>query len=145
MSSPLLRRAGAEAIGTALLVAAVIGSGISASRLSPYDAGLQLLQNSIATGAVLVALILALQPVSASFNPVVTLVERAFGRIGSREAGALVLAQLLGPRPHPPGPAPPRARAIHPQPPRPSVAGRRPTRSSWSVRSATRSAAASGP
>ena len=96
MSSPLLRRAGAEAIGTALLVAAVIGSGISASRLSPYDAGLQLLQNSIATGAVLVALILALQPVSASFNPVVTLVERAFGRFGSREAGALVLAQLLG-------------------------------------------------
>ena len=74
------RRALAEFVGTAFLVAAVIGSGIAASRLSPHDVGLQLLENSVVTGAALVALILALQPVSAAFNPVVTLVERALGR-----------------------------------------------------------------
>jgi len=55
----LARRATAEATGTALLVAAVVGSGIAAQRLSPDDTGLQLLENSIATGAALVALILA--------------------------------------------------------------------------------------
>ena len=71
----------AELVGTAFLVAAVVGSGIAAQRLSPDDVGLQLLENSIATGAVLVALILALQPVSASFNPVVTLAERFLGVI----------------------------------------------------------------
>jgi len=96
VSIPLVRRAAAELLGTAFLVATVVGSGIAAERLSPSDTGLQLLQNSIATGAVLVALILALQPVSASFNPVVTLVERALGRVGSVDAGVLVLAQLLG-------------------------------------------------
>ena len=93
---PLARRAVSELVGTAFLVAAVIGSGIAAQRLSPDDTGLQLLENSLATGAVLVALILALQPVSASFNPVVTLVERALGLIGTREAGALVGAQVVG-------------------------------------------------
>ena len=93
---PLARRAVAELVGTAFLVAAVIGSGIAAQRLSPDDAGLQLLENSLATGAVLVALILALQPVSASFNPVVTLVERALGLVGTREAAALVGAQVVG-------------------------------------------------
>ena len=67
-------------VGTAFLVAAVVGSGHSRQRLSPHDVGLQLLENSLATGAVLVALILALRPVSAAFNPVVTLVERALGR-----------------------------------------------------------------
>src|ERR1700712_3081673 len=90
----LARRAVAELLGTAFLVMGVVGSGIAAQRLSPDDTGLQLLENSLATGAVLVALILALQPVSASFNPVVTLVERALGLIGSREAGALVAAQF---------------------------------------------------
>ena len=94
--NPLARRAVAELVGTAFLVMAVVGSGIAAQRLSPHDTGLQLLENSLATGAVLVALILALQPVSASFNPVVTLVERALGLIGSREAGALVAAQFVG-------------------------------------------------
>jgi glycerol uptake facilitator-like aquaporin len=94
--SPLARRAAAEAIGTGFLVAAVIGSGIAASRLSPHDVGLQLLENSVATGAVLVALILALQPVSAAFNPVVTLVERAWGNVSTREAGVLVAAQVSG-------------------------------------------------
>lgn len=92
----LLRRAAAELVGTAFLVMAVIGSGIMATRLSPDDVGLQLLQNSIATGAVLVALILALQPVSASFNPVVTLVERALGLISTRDLLALVPAQVGG-------------------------------------------------
>ncbi|MEI5671947.1 MULTISPECIES: aquaporin [unclassified Nocardioides] len=92
----LLRRSVAELVGTAFLVAAVVGSGIAATRLSPGEPGLQLLENSLATGAVLVALVLALQPVSASFNPVVTLVERLLGRIGSRTALTLVAAQVAG-------------------------------------------------
>ncbi|HEV7875765.1 MAG TPA: aquaporin [Nocardioides sp.] len=92
----LVRRAVAELVGTAFLVAAVIGSGIAATRLSPDDVGLQLLQNSLVTGAVLVALILALQPVSASFNPVVTLVERALGLVTTRVVLALVPAQVVG-------------------------------------------------
>ena len=93
---PLVRRAVAELVGTAFLVTAVIGSGIAATRLSPDDVGLQLLENSLVTGAVLVALILALQPVSASFNPVVTLVERALGLVTTRAVLALVAAQLGG-------------------------------------------------
>jgi glycerol uptake facilitator-like aquaporin len=92
----LVRRALGEFIGTAFLVAAVIGSGIAAVRLSPDDTGLQLLENSVVTGAALVALILALQPVSAAFNPVVTLVERALGTIGTTTAAVLVVAQFAG-------------------------------------------------
>ena len=92
----LARRATAEFIGTAFLVMAVVGSGVMASRLSPDDVGLQLLQNSLATGAALVALIMALQPVSASFNPVVTLVERALGMIDTTTAAGLVAGQILG-------------------------------------------------
>jgi len=92
----LVRRATAELVGTAFLVAAVVGSGIAAQRLSPDDTGLQLLENSIATGAVLVALILALQPVSASFNPIVTVIERALGRIDTTTTGVLVVAQVAG-------------------------------------------------
>lgn len=92
----LLRRSVAELVGTAFLVAAVIGSGVAATRLSPGSPGLQLLENSLVTGAVLVALILALQPVSAAFNPVVTLVERALGALTTRDAAALVTAQVLG-------------------------------------------------
>lgn len=94
--SVLARRAMAEFIGTAFLAMAVVGSGVMASRLSPDDAGLQLLQNSLATGAALVALIMALQPVSASFNPVVTLVERALGMIDTTTAAGLVAGQVLG-------------------------------------------------
>lgn len=74
--SSLLRRALAEGIGTGVLVATVVGSGIAATRLSPGDVGLQLLQNSLATGFILIALIIALQSVSAAFNPVVTLIDR---------------------------------------------------------------------
>jgi glycerol uptake facilitator-like aquaporin len=75
---------------------AVIGSGIMAARLSPGDRGLQLLENSIATGAALVALILALQPVSAAFNPVVTMVEVALHRLDAATAAWLVVAQVCG-------------------------------------------------
>ena len=91
----LLRRGVAELTGTALLVAAVVGSGIMATRLSD-DVGIQLLANSLATGAALVALILALQPVSASFNPVVTLAERLLGLIDTRTAAFLSAAQVVG-------------------------------------------------
>jgi len=86
----------AEALGTAFLVMAVVGSGIAAQRLSPHDTGLQLLENSLVTGAALVALILALQPVSASFNPVITAIERALGLIDTREAALSMAAQVLG-------------------------------------------------
>jgi len=74
----------------------VIGSGIAAVRLSPHDVGLQLLENSIITGGALVALILALQPVSAAFNPIVTLVERALGTLSNRDAAWLIAAQIAG-------------------------------------------------
>lgn len=94
--SALKRQAVAEFAGTAFLVMGVVGSGVMASRLSPNDVGLQLLQNSVATGAALVALILALQPVSASFNPVVTLVERALGILDTPTALALLAAQFAG-------------------------------------------------
>jgi glycerol uptake facilitator-like aquaporin len=89
------RRLVAEFTGTAFLVATVVGSGIAASRLSD-DTGLQLLVNSIATGAVLVALILTLQPVSAAFNPVVSAVEAALGLIRWSDAALLAIAQIGG-------------------------------------------------
>ena len=92
----LLRKAFAELLGTLLLVATVVGSGIAAQRLSPGDVGLQLLENALITGAVLVALILALGPVSAAFNPVVTLVERAFGAVTTVQAAVLIAAQVVG-------------------------------------------------
>ena len=93
--TPLLRKAFAELLGSAFLAAAVVGSGIAAQDLT-RDTGLQLLENTVATGAALVALILALGPVSAAFNPIVTLVERAFGAITTREAGVFIGAQLCG-------------------------------------------------
>jgi glycerol uptake facilitator-like aquaporin len=92
----LPRRVLAEFVGTAFLVAAVIGSGIAAARLSPGDVGLQLLENSIVTGGALVALILALQPVSAAFNPVVSLIERALGTISTGETALLIAGQFAG-------------------------------------------------
>ena len=91
----LLRKAAAELLGSMLLATVVIGSGIAAERLST-DRGLQLLENSLATGAALVALILALGPVSAAFNPVVTLVERFLGAVSSAEAALFIAAQVLG-------------------------------------------------
>lgn len=94
--APLLRKAFAEFLGSTLLAATVVGSGIAAQRLSPNDVGLELLENSLITGAALIALILALGPVSAAFNPVVTLAERVFGAISNREAGVFIAAQIAG-------------------------------------------------
>jgi glycerol uptake facilitator-like aquaporin len=94
--TPLLRKAFAELVGSAFLAATVVGSGIAAQRLSPDDVGLQLLQNALITGAVLVALILALGPVSAAFNPVVTLAERFFGAITTAAAATFIAAQVAG-------------------------------------------------
>ena len=90
------RKAAAELIGSALLAATVVGSGIAAQTLSPDDVGLQLLENALVTGAVLVALILALGPVSAAFNPVVTLAERALGAVTSTQAALFITMQVLG-------------------------------------------------
>jgi glycerol uptake facilitator-like aquaporin len=96
-SGPALRhRAVAELVGTAFLVAAVVGSGIAAQRLSPNDVGLQLLENALATGTALAALIVALQPVSAAFNPVITALERLTGVVTGRHAVTLIGAQILG-------------------------------------------------
>ncbi|HYO35866.1 MAG TPA: aquaporin [Geodermatophilus sp.] len=93
----LARQALAEFLGSAGLVTVVIGSGIAASRLSPDDTGLQLLQNALVTGAGLVALILAFGPVSGGhFNPVVTLADRAFGGVTTRQVAAYLPAQLAG-------------------------------------------------
>jgi arsenate reductase len=93
----LVRRATAEAVGTGLLVAVVVGSGIAAARLSPDDVGLQLLENSTATALGLAALILAFGPVSgAHFNPVVTIADRVLGGIDSRTASVFVIAQVVG-------------------------------------------------
>jgi arsenate reductase len=94
---PLWRRCVAEAVGTGFLVAVVVGSGIAAQRLSPGDVGLQLLENAAATAAGLIALILALGPVSgAHFNPVVTLADRAFGGMSTREVVAYLPSQVVG-------------------------------------------------
>ncbi|UQX88501.1 aquaporin [Jatrophihabitans telluris] len=96
MTVALARRALAEFVGTAFLVATVVGSGIAAVRLSPHDVGLQLLENSLVTGAALVALILALQPVSAAFNPVVSMVERLLGELDNLAAIVLIASQVAG-------------------------------------------------
>lgn len=94
--SDTARKAAAELIGSALLAATVVGSGIAAQTLSPDDVGLQLLENALITGGVLVALILALGPVSAAFNPVVTLAERILGAITSLQAAVFIAAQVAG-------------------------------------------------
>lgn len=93
----IARRAAAEALGTGLLVVAVIGSGIMATRLSVGDVGLQLLENAFATACALVGLILMFGAVSgAHFNPVVTLTDRAFGSVTNRDVVAYVPAQVVG-------------------------------------------------
>ncbi len=97
LSADLARRALAELLGTALLLIAVVGSGIAAASLSPDDVGLQLFENAVATAAALVAIILALGPVSgAHLNPVVTLADRAFGGLDTRTAAVYIGAQLVG-------------------------------------------------
>jgi len=93
----LIARLTAEAVGTALLVATVVGSGIMAQRLSPDDVGLQLLENAAATVGALIALILALGPVSgAHFNPVVSMVTRLFGGLSTRDMILYSLVQIAG-------------------------------------------------
>jgi glycerol uptake facilitator-like aquaporin len=88
------RRLFAEFLGTGLLVAAVVGSGIMAARLSPNDVGLELFENAAATAAALVALILCLGPVSgAHLNPVVTLADAFFGGSARTEAWGYVAAR----------------------------------------------------
>ncbi|MEM7273345.1 MAG: MIP/aquaporin family protein [Actinomycetota bacterium] len=92
----LFRRATAELIGTAFLLAGVVGSGIMAARLTD-DQGLQLLQNALATAGVLIALILAFGDVSgAHFNPAVTLADLLLGGTDSRTAAVYIPAQLVG-------------------------------------------------
>ena len=90
------RRVAAEALGTALLVAAVVGSGIMAETLTK-DVALALLGNTLPTGAILVVLITVLGPVSgAHFNPAVTMVFALMGTISAREALHYVVAQIIG-------------------------------------------------
>ncbi len=87
----------AELAGTALLLIAGVGSGIMAQRLSAGDVGLQLLENSMATAAALVAIILAVGPVSgAHLNPGVSLADRLFGGLRWRDTFAYWVAQVLG-------------------------------------------------
>lgn len=93
----LARKITAEALGTMLLLAAVVGSGIMGERLSGGNVAIALLANAIATGAMLVAIILALGRISgAHFNPVVTLVVASQGGLKWSEVTAYVSAQLLG-------------------------------------------------
>lgn len=93
----LARRLVAEAIGSAFLLIAVIGSGIMAETLSPDDVGLQLFENAAATAGALIALIVMFANVSgAHFNPAVTLVERLLGTMPTRDAWSYVGAQIAG-------------------------------------------------
>jgi arsenate reductase len=96
------RRLLAEFVGTALLVTAVVGSGVMAATLSPHDVGLQLLENSVATAFALGALILIFGPVSgAHFNPVVSAADWFLGRrtrtgLSATDLGGYILAQTTG-------------------------------------------------
>lgn len=93
----LTRRLAAEAFGTAMLIVAVIGSGIAASRLSSGDVGLQLLENAAATAGALIGLILMFGAVSgAHFNPVVTLLDRLLGTTSTRDTALYVIVQVGG-------------------------------------------------
>ncbi|HSW12863.1 MAG TPA: MIP/aquaporin family protein [Solimonas sp.] len=93
----LSQRIAAEALGTAFLLAAVVGSGIMGERLAGGNVALALLANALATGGALVALILAAGPVSgAHFNPVVSLLLAARGQLPWGEVPAYVIAQLVG-------------------------------------------------
>jgi glycerol uptake facilitator-like aquaporin len=96
MPHPLTRRLLAEYLGSAFLAALVIGSGIAAQQLSD-DTGLRLLENAAATAAGLFAIILMFGPVSGGhFNPVVSLVDAAFGGLSRRDAFAYVPVQIAG-------------------------------------------------
>ena len=91
------KRAVAEAVGTALLLATIVGSGIMAQRLSGGDVALALLANAIATGGALMCLIAAFGPISgAHFNPAVTIADAMQGGMAWREVPAYVTAQICG-------------------------------------------------
>ena len=93
----LARRLASEAVGTAFLLAAVVGSGIMGERLAAGNVAIALLANTIATGAALVALILAFGPISgAHFNPAVTLVDAWQHGISWRQVPGYIGAQLVG-------------------------------------------------
>jgi glycerol uptake facilitator-like aquaporin len=93
----LWRRTFAEFLGSAFLAAIVIGSGIAAQRLSPGDVGLELFENATTTAVGLAAIILTFGPVSgAHFNPVVSLADRAFGGLSTRDVMAYIPAQVTG-------------------------------------------------
>ena len=93
----LLKRSAAEALGTAFLLAGVVGSGIMAERLSGGNQAIALLANTIATGAVLMCLIVALAPISgAHFNPAVSLADALRGGLPWREIPAYWIAQTVG-------------------------------------------------
>jgi glycerol uptake facilitator-like aquaporin len=95
--SAVARRAVAEALGTAFLLAAVVGSGIMGERLAGGNVAIALLANTLATGAMLVALILTFGPISgAHFNPAVTLADASQGGLAWREVPVYVLAQISG-------------------------------------------------
>jgi glycerol uptake facilitator-like aquaporin len=97
MKISLARRVVAEFLGTAFLVAAVIGSGIMADHLANGNVALALLANTIATGAALVALILAFAHISgAHFNPVVTVMDALEGGLPLAEAPHYIVSQILG-------------------------------------------------
>src|ERR1044072_7598923 len=97
MNYPLPRRVVAEALGTAMLLAAVVGSGIMGERLAAGNNAIALLANTLATGAALVALIVTFGPISgAHFNPAVTLADAWQRGIAWREVPAYIFAQLGG-------------------------------------------------
>jgi glycerol uptake facilitator-like aquaporin len=97
MKSSLSRRIAAEFLGTGFLVAAVVGSGIMGDRLAGGNVAIALLANTIATGAALAALILALRPISgAHLNPVVSMAEALRGGLAWKEATPYVAAQICG-------------------------------------------------
>jgi glycerol uptake facilitator-like aquaporin len=96
-TADLPRRITAEAIGTAMLLAAVVGSGIMAERLSGGNEAIALLANTVATAAALVSLILTFGPISgAHFNPAVSIADASQGGLRWREVPAYVGAQLSG-------------------------------------------------
>src|SRR5690348_3821764 len=97
MMPGIARRAAAEGVGTAFLLAAVVGSGIAAERLAGGNGALALLANAIATGAALYALILAFAPLSgAHFNPLVTLAAAYAGDLRWHHVVPYLAAQVVG-------------------------------------------------
>src|SRR5215218_2164578 len=97
IEATLLQRVSAEAIGTAMLLAAVVGSGIMGERLAGGNIAIALLANTLATGGALVALILTFGQISgAHFNPAVTIADAAQGGLAWRDVPAYIFGQISG-------------------------------------------------